>query len=331
MDKIFYPESVVIVGVSERPDNLGRNIAENFMRFKYQGRIYLVGRQPGELQGLPIVDSLEKLPDGIDLAIILTPAATTPGLLEQCGRKKILRVVIETAGFSECSEDGKVLEQKLAQIAQAYGIRVVGPNCIGVVNTASGMCSIFVRVDQSEIVAGKTSFMSQSGGVVLTMWDMLSAAGIGVGKEVSVGNKLDIKESDYLNYFLQDPDTDICLMYLESIDDGRGLVELAARGEKPIIVYKSNTGQASHRAAQSHTAALANDEAVVNAAFKQFGIQRAHSFRDLVLYTKGFAMPPVRGNKLCVFTRSGGHAIISADSATKFGFELPAFPQSLID
>jgi len=331
MDKIFYPASVVVIGVSEKPDNLGRNIAENFIRFGYKGKLHFVGRQAGELQGIPIFDSISKLPDGIDLGIILTPAPTTPGFLEQCGQKHVANVVIETAGFSEFSEEGRLLEQKIAQIARQYGMRIVGPNCIGIVNTAAGIDTIFVRVEKSEVAPGRTSFMSQSGGVVLTMGDMLTAAGLGVGKEVSVGNKLDLKESDYLDYFLKDPDTDMCLMYLESIDDGRGLVELAGRGEKPIIIYKSNTGQASHRVAQSHTAALANDEEVVNAAFKQFGIRRARSFRELVLYGKGFAMPPVKGNKLCVFTRSGGHAIIATDSATEFGFELVSFPPELIE
>lgn len=331
MEKIFNPASVAVIGVSEKASNLGRHIAENLLRFNYRGKLYLVGQKAGELNGIPIFDSLDKVPDGIDLAIILTPACTTPDLLAHCGRKKITRVVIETAGFSESSAEGRVLEEQIRQIAREYNIRIVGPNCIGIVNTSGGMCTVFVRVEQSEILPGRTSFISQSGGVVLTMWDMLSAAGLGVAKEISVGNKLDLKESDYLDYLLKDPETDTCLLYLESIDDGRGLVDLAARGDKPIVVYKSNTAPASRRVAISHTAALANDEEVVNSAFKQFGIRRARSLRELVLFAKGFAMPPVRGNQLCVFTRSGGHAIIAADSASEFGFELAPFPQSLID
>ncbi|MEN6482324.1 MAG: acetate--CoA ligase family protein [Anaerolineaceae bacterium] len=331
MDKIFYPDSVVVIGTSEKQDNLGRNIAENFFRFNYKGKLYLVGRNRGVLNTVPIFDSMNDLPEGIDLAVILTPAALTPGYLEQCGQKGILNVVIETAGFGEFSEEGKVLGQRLAQIAHKYGIRIVGPNCIGITNTASGVCTVFVKVEQSEIAPGRTSLMSQSGGVMLTMGDMLTAIGLGVGKEVSVGNKLDYKESDYLDYFLKDQATDICMMYLESIDNGRGLVELAARGEKPIIVYKANTGLASHRAAQSHTAALANDDQIVNAALKQFGILRAKSFREMMLFAKGLSLPPVRGNKLCVFTRSGGHAVISADTATEFGFDLDPFPPELIE
>jgi len=331
MDKIFYPESVVVVGVSEKQDNLGRHIAENFIRFGYKGKLYFVGRQRGELNNIPIFESMDELPGGIDLAVILTPAATTPALVEICGKKGILNVVIETAGFSEFSEAGKALEQKIGQIAEQYGMRIVGPNCIGITNPASGIFTLFVRAEKSEVAPGKVSFLSQSGGIVLTLANMLTAVGLGVSKGVSVGNKLDIKEPDYMEYFLRDRDTDLCLMYLESIDEGRGLVELAARAEKPFVIYKSNTGLASHRVAQSHTAALANDEAVVDAAFKQFGVKRAKTFRELILFAKGFAMPPVRGSKMCVFTRSGGHAIIATDNATEFGFDLVPFPPELIE
>ena len=331
MQKIFYPNSIVVIGVSEKAENLGRNIAENIIRFEYKGKLYLIGRVKGNLDNIPILDSFDDLPEGIDLAVILTPAATTPAYLDQCGKKGIKYVIIETAGFSEFSEEGHRIEEKLGELAKQYGMRIVGPNCIGIVNTASGISTLFVREEKSEIAPGRTSFLSQSGGVVLTVADMLTAAGLGVGKEVSVGNKLDLKESDYLDYFLKDPETDVCLMYLESIVEGRALVNLANRAEKPIIILKSNTGQASHHVAQSHTAALANDDAIVSAAFRQFGITRARSFRELVLFAKGFAMPPVRGKKLCVFTRSGGHAIISADAATEFGFELDPFPPELME
>jgi len=331
MNKIFYPESIVVIGVSERPDNLAKAVSENMLRFHYQGHLYLIGRRCGELQGIPIYDSMEPLPENIDLAIILTPAATVPAYVEECGKKGIRNVIIESGGFSEFSPEGKVLEEQIGEIAAKWGIKIVGPNCIGIINTISGICSVFVTTEAEEMKKGRTAVISQSGGIVLTCTDLLTESGLGVGKTVSVGNKLNLKEADYLEYFLQDPDTEILLLYLESIDEGRELVDLGKKAKKPIIVYKSNTSQASARVAQSHTAALANDDKVVSAALKQAGIARVQTFRDMALLARGFSMPPVRGNRLCVFTRSGGQAIVSVDQANDFGFVLPSFPDELLE
>ena len=331
MKKIFYPDSIVIIGVSESADNLARSIAENIIGFHFKGKLYFVGRKPGQLANIPIYNSIEPLPENIDLAIILTPAATVPGFVEKCARKGIRNLIIESGGFSEFSAEGKALEEQIAALAEQWDLKIVGPNCIGIINTFSGINSLFVKMQPEELLPGCTSLLAQSGGIVLTLTDMLTEAGLGVGKTASVGNKLVLKESDYLEYYLNDPDTDIVLLYLESIDEGRRMIELARTSPKPIIVYKSNNSEASAHVAQSHTAALANDDRIVNAVFKQSGITRAQTFRDLALLAKGFSMPPVRGNRLCVFSRSGGHAIVSVDSATEFGFVLPAFPDELME
>jgi len=331
MDKIFYPKRLVVVGVSESPDNLSRNIAENLLRFQYPGEIFLLGRKPGNLQGKPIYSSVEELPEGIDLAVILTPAATTPPLLDGLGQRGIRFAAIETAGFSEFSEEGQALEEEIGRIAKKWGMRIVGPNCIGIINTENGICTVFVRTDPDEMKPGRVSLMAQSGGVVLTCTDLLTASGLGVAKTVSVGNKLDLKEADYLEYFQRDPATGTVMLYLESISEGRKLVELSGGGDKPVIVYKSNTGQASAQIAQSHTAALANDESVVDAAFDQYGVTRVRTFREMMIAGKAFAMPPVRGSRLAVFSRSGGHAIVSVDTATEFGFELPPYADALFE
>lgn len=331
MDKIFYPKSMVVVGVSDKADNLARNIASNLLLFGYQGDLYFLGRSAGSTLNRPIYTSVDELPDNLDLAVILTPAATVPSLIDELGKHGVRYAVIESAGFSEFSEEGAKLEMEIGQIAQKWGMHIVGPNCIGIINTGSGICTVFVHTEPSEMMPGRCSLMSQSGGVVLTCTDMMTASGLGVAKTVSVGNKLDLKESDYLKYFLQDDATDIVMLYLESIDSGRELVELAGKSSKPVIIYKSNTSQASAQIAQSHTAALANDERVVNAAFSQFGITRAHTFRQMMNFGKGFSMPPVRGNRLAVFSRSGGHAIVSVDCASEFGFILPPYPEELIE
>lgn len=331
MHRIFYPQSIVVIGVSEKPDNLARNIILNLRTFGYAGALYAVGRERGEVYGVPIVPSLDEVPNGVDLAVILVPAPLVPGLMETCGRKGIRRVVIESGGFSEFSEQGRQLEEQLKEIARRWDIRFVGPNCISVVNLDAGVCLPFAHIGRETLRFGPVSVVSQSGGVSITYAEMFSAAGLGVNKVISIGNKADLDEADYLEYLLEDPGTRIVCLYLESVDDGRGLMALARRSEKPIIVHKANRGTASQSIARSHTAALANDDRIVSAAFRQAGILRADSFGDAVSMALGLTLPPVRGDDIVVISRSGGHAVIAADFVEKYGFRLAPLPQSFID
>ena len=328
MDRFFYPQSIVVIGVSEKPDNLARNILANLRTFGYRGDLYAVGRREGEVEGVPIVTSLDQLPDGIDLAVILTPAPTVPDLVEACGRKDIRRVVIESGGFGEFSEEGRLLEQRLLEVARRWGIRFVGPNCISVVNLETGVCLPFAPLSPEMARRGRASVVSQSGGVSITYLDRLSAAGVGVNKVVSIGNKTDLDETDYLAYLLEDPGTEIVVLYLESLSDGRRLLDLARSSSKPIVVHKANRGEAGQRIAASHTAALADDDRIVGAAFRQAGILRAEGFRDAVAMAQGLSLPPVRGDQLVVISRSGGHAVIAADAAEAHGFQLPPLPEA---
>jgi acyl-CoA synthetase (NDP forming) len=330
VDKIFYPDSVAVIGVSERPDNLAANIVRNMLAFGYDGDVYAVGLRSGEVQSVPILTSVEALPDGVDLAVILTPAATVPGLLDACGRKGIRRAVIESAGFSEFSESGRKLEAQVVEVARRWGMRFVGPNCISVVNTENGLCLPFAGLDPRAVKRGPVSILAQSGGVSVTYALLLSEAGLGVNKVVSFGNKADLDEVDYLTFLLDDPGTEIVCLYVESIDEGRRLVELAAASTKPVIVHKVNTGQASAQIAFSHTAALANDDRIVSAALRQAGIARASSFDDAVTLAQGFALPAVQGNDLVVISRSGGHAVVAADAVEANGFQLAPIPDDLL-
>lgn len=330
MHRIFYPQSIVVIGVSEKPDNLARTIILNLRTFGYSGALYAVGRERGEVYGVPIVPSLDEVPDGLDLAVILVPAPLVPGLMETCGRKGIRRMVIESGGFSEFSEEGHRLEEQLKEIARRWGIRFVGPNCISVVNLDAGVCLPFAHIGRETLRFGPVSVVAQSGGVSITYAEMFSTAGLGVNKVVSIGNKADLDEADYLAYLLEDPGTRIVCLYLESVDDGRGLMDLARRSAKPIIVHKANRGSASQSIARSHTAALANDDRIVSAAFRQAGILRADSFGDAVAMAQGLTLPPVRGNDLVVISRSGGHAVVAADYVDQFGFRLAPLPEEFV-
>jgi acetyltransferase len=331
MQRIFYPESIVVIGVSERPENLARTIVANLCAFGYKGKLFAVGLREGIVQGIPIVTSLDQVPDGLDLAVILTPAATVPDLMEACGRKGIRRVVIESGGFGEFSQEGRELEQKLLEIARRWDIRFVGPNCMSVINLENGLCLPFGRMSSVNARLGPASVISQSGGVWLTYVDRLFMAGVGVNKAVSIGNKTDLDETDYLAYLLRDAGTEIVCLYLESVGDGRRLMDLARSSKKPIIVHKVNRGQASHNIALSHTGALADDDRIVSAALRQVGIFRSEDIRESVALAQGLTLPPVKGNDLVVISRSGGHAVMAADAAERYGFQLARLPAEFIE
>lgn len=322
MQHFFDPHSIVVIGVSERPDNLARNIIINLRNFGYRGQLYAVGRQTGSVLDVPIVTSVEEIPQDIDLAVILTPAAAVPDLVDACGRQGIRRIVIESGGFSEYSEAGRVLEERLKQVAGKWGIRFVGPNCISVVNLQKDVCLPFASISPIGTRLGPASVIAQSGGVSITYLDQLSSSGVGANKVISIGNKADFNETDYLTFLLDDPTTQMIVLYLESFGDGRRLMELARSSPKPIIVHKSNRSQASQAIALSHTAALAADDRIVSAALRQAGILRTESFEDTVSVARGLALPPVRGNDLVIISRSGGHAVIAADVAERYGFRL---------
>lgn len=330
MDRIFYPDSVVVIGVSERPDNLAANIVGNLVEFGYGGAIHAVGLRGGKVRGVPITTSVEALPKGIDLAVILTPAATVPEILAACGRKGIPRAVVESGGFAEFSEAGHRLEEQICEVAHRWDMRFVGPNCISVVNMENGLCLPFASLDRRAAKRGPVSVLAQSGGVSVTYMLSLSEAGLGINKVVSMGNKADLDELDYLTFLLDDPGTEIICLHLEGIEKGRRLAELAASSPKPIIVHKANRGRASARIALSHTAALANDDRIVDAALRQSGVARAASIGDAVAMAQGFALPPVRGSDLVVISRSGGHAVIAADAVEANGFRLAPIPDGFL-
>jgi acetyltransferase len=322
VDQLFYPKSVVVIGVSERPDNLARNIVENLFEFQFNGEIIFVGKKGGILFGRKICTSMDDLYEGIDVAVILTPAPTVPGILEACGRKKIPWAVIETGGFREYSEEGAQLEKEILQIARKWGIRIVGPNGIGVMNVHNGFVIPFVKLKRGPVSKGKVSILAQSGGVLLTYANLLISANVGLSKIVSMGNKIDLNEIDYLNYLIKDPQTEIIGLYLESLERGRELMEIARSTSKPIILHKANTGEASRHIAKLHTAALADDDKIVEAALRQADIVRTKDFRSFVNAVKILSLPPIKGRKLVIISRSGGIGVVAADSAERHGFRL---------
>lgn len=330
MERLFYPNRVAVVGVSNDPRNLGRAIVSNMVKYGFTGEVYPVGPKGGTILGRPIYPSLTDVPAELDLAVILTPARTVPAILDECGRLGIKRAVIESGGFSEYEDDRKGLERDLRDVAQRHGIRFVGPNCIGIINLENGLATPFMSMG-TNIGPGHISILTQSGGVGLSYINYLISERLGFNKFVSMGNKLNVNENDLLEYLLEDEGTRIICMYLEGLTDGRRLMELGRRSRKPILVHKSNVGQAAAGIAQSHTAALSGDDAVADAAFKQAGLIRVNRGSVLMNYIKILTLPALKGPNLAVVSRSGGHAVIAADACEHYGFQLPAFSRSFLE
>ena len=265
---------------------------------------------------------MEDLHEGIDVAVILTPALTVPGILESCGQKGIRWAIIETGGFREYSEEGAQLENEILQIARKWGIRIVGPNGIGIMNIHNGFVVPFSKLKRGPVSKGKVSILAQSGGILLAYASLLTSANVGLSKFVSMGNKIDLNEIDYLKYLIEDPQTEIIGLYLESLERGRELMDIARSTSKPIIVHKANTGESSRHIAKLHTAALANDDRVVEAALRQADIIRTKDFRSFVNAVKILSLPPIKGKNLVIISRSGGIGVVAADSAERHGFRL---------
>ena len=330
MKDLFYPSSVVVIGVSTRWSNLGKEIARNLFTCGFAGVVRLVGPQGGAFFGHRIHQSLDEIDEPLDLAVILTPAQTVPGILEQCGRKGIKRVVIESGGFAEFGADGSQLSDELKSIAGKHAIRFIGPNCIGIMNTANGLAVPFGPMGGA-IRRGHIAIIAQSGGVALSLLAMFEGEGLGTSKFATVGNKLDIDENEMLEYYIEDPETELICAYLESITDGRRLTELGRTSSKPIIVHKSNISSLSRVIAQSHTDALANDDQVVDAALAQAGIMRFREMHSYLDFVKVLQIPRMKGRNLGIVSRSGGHAVMAADAAYLQGFNLPSFTDNFLD
>ncbi|MEE9286354.1 MAG: CoA-binding protein [Dehalococcoidia bacterium] len=320
---MFYPQKVVVVGVSNAPDNLGRHILRNLLKFKFPGETFALGNESGEIYSKPIYTSALDLPTEVDFAAILIPARFIPKTLDELGQKGVRRVLISSGGFSEYSEGGEDLSQQVVEVARRHGIRFIGPNCLGITNLDNGLVLPFAPMDPPSLLKGANSVIAQSGGVKMRCATLFSQEGLGFNKLISVGNKLDIDETDLLEYLAADPATDTIFMYLEDIRRGRALMEAARRCAKPIVIMKANTSPATADIARSHTAALASDDRVIDGALRQAGIVRVRELESFITCAKAFALPPCRGDNIVVVSPSGGFAVISADLAGSYGFRLP--------
>ena len=331
MDRFFNPSSIVVFGVSDAPGNLGRIITGNLERFNFKGNIYAIGPSRGYVGDREVFTSLDDIEDTPELAVILVPAAKVPSILEDCARKGITHVIIESGGFSEFSTDRDALERKISKTAEIYKMKIIGPNCFGIINIDAGVVLPFFILSPDYMRSGRVALISQSGGIFYDTCMISSCENIGLSKVISIGNKLLIDENVCLQYLINDPATHIIGLYLEHFSDGMDFMRLASNTDKPIVLLKANRGKTSREIARFHTSALAGDDEVAKAAMRQVGVTMVESFQDMLNCLKVFSLEPLKGERLAVISRSGGHSVLAADSVERYGFRLARYSDSFLE
>ncbi len=331
MDHFFSPKSIAVIGASTKAGKVGHSIVRNILEYDYSGRVYPVNPTADMILGQKAFPDLLSVPDPIDLAIVAVPPEKVLGAIGQCEKKGIDSVIVITSGFKEIGGDGSRLEKELASEIKNAGIRLVGPNCLGVIDTASCLNASFAA---GMPFAGHIGFFSQSGALCVAILDWALGENIGFSKFVSLGNKTDVTEIDLMKAMAADENTRVILGYLEGIEDGRTFMNVArsVSKKKPVILIKSGTTKAGAKAASSHTGALAGSNTAYNAAFKQCGIIHASSVHELFTYATAFASQPLpKGPNVAIITNSGGPGIIAADACDRSDLQLPSVPGDTVE
>jgi acetyltransferase len=329
METFFDPKSVVVIGASNTPFNLGATICNMLKDYlQYQGAVYALNSKGETVNGYPGYSSILDLPETPDLAIIIVAARNVPNIIKDCARKGIKRIIIESAGFSEGGEDGEAMQREIDDVARANGIRIMGPNGLGTLSTRNKFCCFYgvnpslVEMGQIFEAPGNISYIIQSGGVVVLVIESLYYDLVGVNKVVSIGNKCDVDEADFIDYF-QNDETEVIGMYLESVANGRKLMNAARKSRNPILIYKVGRTSEGAMAAMSHTAGMTNDDSIFESACRQAGIIRLRSIDELHSLPKIFTeMPLLKGKRIAMFTNSGAFGSISADLLVEAGLRV---------
>ncbi len=322
LDTFFNPQSVAIIGASRDPEKLGYAVLANLKGGGYPGRLYPINPKADEILGLKAYPSVLDVSDAVDLAVIVIPYRFVPAALEQCGQKGIPSVVVITAGFREAGREGLEREMELIEIAHKYKLRLIGPNCLGVIDTATPLNATFAI---GMPPGGPIAFMSQSGALGTAVLDMAMAGRIGFSKFASLGNKADVSEIDLLEAWGDDPASQVVLIYVEGLPDGQKFIKVARKvtRDKPVVAIKSGVTASGSRAVSSHTGSLAGSEAAYKAAFRQAGVIRATSMEALFDYARAFAYQPLlKDDRIGIVTNAGGPGILATDALEHAGMEI---------
>jgi acetyltransferase len=319
LEAIFAPQSVAVVGASPDPTRLGHQVLKNIIDHGYQGAIYPIHPRAGSVLDRPAYPSVLDVPEPIDLAVIVIPTQYVIEVADQCGKKGVKGLIVITAGFKEVGGKGKNLERQLLEVVQQYQMRMVGPNCLGVIDTVNKLNASFAALMPND---GEIAFMSQSGALCTAILDWSKPQGIGFSRFVSLGNKADVDEVALLQAWGEDSSSKVILAYLEGINDGPGFMEAARKVTRttPVVAIKSGVTEAGTRAASSHTGSLTGSESAYEAAFAQSGIIRARSMGELFDLAKLFSYQPIiQGSRIAIVTNAGGPGIIATDATERSG------------
>lgn len=322
LDAIFRPKSVAVIGASSTPGKVGYVLANNLLKSGYDAPIYLVNVKGGEILGQQAYKSINDIPGDVELAVICIPSKFVLSTVEECGEKGVKALIVISAGFKETGHEGAELEKKLVETAHKYGMRIQGPNCLGAINTHVPYDLSFASTLPKK---GSIGFVTQSGALGTAILDWIIAEEIGFGSIISLGNKADLDEVDFIEAMAEDPDIKVILLYLESIERGRKFLEVASEivKKKPIMVVKGGTSSAGAKAAGSHTGALVGSFLAYQKAFDKTGVILSESMEDLFNYAVAFteqSLPEDEG--IAIVTNAGGPGILSTDLIEKLGLKM---------
>jgi len=325
MGRLLRPRSVAVVGASRRVGSIGHQLVTNLLSGGFAGPVYPVNRSADTVAGVPAWPSVGEVPGPVDVAVVAVPRAAVPAVVEECGRAGVGVLVVVTAGFAETGPAGVEAQHRVVRLAHAYGMRVVGPNCFGVINTEPGV-SLNATLAPRPPVAGPVGFASQSGGLGVAILAEATTRGLGLSSFVSLGNKADVSGNDALVWWEQDDTTDVVLLYLESFGNPRKFSRIARRvsRHKPIVAVKSGRSAPGTRGAASHTAALASSEEAVDALFRQTGVIRVDSTEELFDVAEVLARQPLPGGgRVGLVANAGGPGVLAADACAGHGLLVP--------
>ncbi|MSQ29741.1 MAG: CoA-binding protein [Dehalococcoidia bacterium] len=329
MRRIMRPESIAVIGASAEVGKIGYAVVRNILDGGFGGAVHPINPRGGEIQGLPAYKSILDVPGSVDVAVFAIPAAFVAGALEEAGQKRVAAAILIPSGFAEIGETA--LQEEVVAVARKYGVRLMGPNIYGYYSTPAQLCATFCTPYTER---GDVALSSQSGGVGMAVIGYSRSHQMGVSAIVGLGNKSDLDEDDLLTYYAQDPATRVIAMHVEDIKDGRSFVDVAKRvsKERPIVVLKAGRTAAGARAAASHTGALAGQDAIYSAAFREAGVIRAHTLEQLLDWSHALSMlPPPTGENLLIITGAGGSGVLLADACSDYGLKLMSIPDDLGD
>lgn len=328
LESLLYPKAVAVIGASRQPGKVGHEVLANLKDAGFDGELVPVNPSGGEVLGLKCYTDLKEFPRTIDLSVICVPNKMVKAAIESSIAKEAKSVIVITAGFKEVGKDGAALEKEIAEVCRSNGVKMLGPNCLGMLNTEHKLNASFAKQMPS---AGGISVVSQSGALCTAILDWAQGRGVGLAKLLSIGNKADLNETDFISVLATDPQTKVIACYLESISTGDEFLKAAeaTAATKPVVVLKVGTSAAGVKAASSHTGSLAGADIAYGAAFKRAGVIRAENFEALFDCAIAFSMQPIpRGNRVAIITNAGGPGIMAADAAENSGLKVaPLKPQ----